>query len=422
MTKKLNPGSLTVKLFVLAGLLVLTTIPRMYAEGIINDRKRYELDAVNSVVSGWAARHEIGQVKFDVPYHRIVYDKKTKESERIDGWASIAPANLTMTIKDQIEIRQRGIFKVPIYKADLVMKGEFSLPKDIDVGNNDEILTQNSQRVLFQIPKSAAVSDFQFELDGKPAKLKRTGEGLLLLLTEKTYQPGEKVVFSLKARLNGHEGLDIRTAAQDELEVLMTSAWPHPSFTGQLPVDQKIGPDGFTARWKLVQPEPGQRISVNYIEPINIYSQANRALKYGFLLALLCLSILFLMETLTGLKIHGMQYLLMTLPLSCFYVLLIALSEHIGFFAAYAVATASVIGLIYLYFSGIGARRAQSSGLVGILTVVYGLILTMLSSEDYALLIGAIFLFVCMSAFMLMTRKVNWSTEIARREIQSEPT
>ena len=106
----------------------------------------------------------------------------------------------------------------------------------------------------------------------------------------------------------------------------------------------------------------------------------------------------------------------MTLPLTCFYVLLIALAEHIGFSISYAVATAAVIGLIFIYFRGIGASRKQSFGLSGILTGVYSLVLTMLSSEDYALLIGAISLFLCLAAFMIMTRKLDWSKNLGPKQ------
>jgi inner membrane protein len=151
---------------------------------------------------------------------------------------------------------------------------------------------------------------------------------------------------------------------------------------------------------------------------VNVYSQGARALKYGFLITLLCLSVLFLMETLGKTTIHPMQYFLVTMPLTCFYILLIAFAEHIGFSVAYAIASASVIGLIFIYFRGIGASRKQSFGLGGVLSGVYALIFTMLSSEDYALLIGAISLFLCLAAFMLLTRKLDWSK---RLQAKSEP-
>ncbi|MES2965985.1 MAG: inner membrane CreD family protein, partial [Bdellovibrionota bacterium] len=116
--------------------------------------------------------------------------------------------------------------------------------------------------------------------------------------------------------------------------------------------------------------------------------------------------------------IHGMQYLLVTMPLTSFYILLIALAEHIGFSVSYAIASAAVIGLIFVYFRGIGASRKQSFGLGGVLAGVYALIYTMLSSEDYALLIGAISLFLCLAAFMLLTRKLDWSKRLT---VRSEP-
>lgn len=40
--------------------------------------------------------------------------------------------------------------------------------------------------------------------------------------------------------------------------------------------------------------------------------------------------------------------------------------------------------------------------------IVYGLLYVLVLSEDYALLLGAIILFIALAAVMLVTRKIDW--------------
>ena len=406
--KNVRFDSLGMKLTVLFFLLVLTTIPRVYVDTVIEERRRYGEQATASVVGGWAAMHAIGDVTFEAPYSFFVPPESKKEKDKMELMKAYKPDSLKITYKDQIEVRKRGIFKIPIYKADVEMEGEIALPKEIDPQVKGETLSAGAQRIMFHLPSQAAISEFELEVGGKKVEVTRINETLRGELPEKTFATGEKIPFKLKLKMNGYQQFSVHTTAA-KLDVSMSSAWPHPSFTGQLPVDQEVTDKGFTARWKLVQAEKSQEITVDYIQPVNVYAQANRALKYGFLITLLCMSVLFLMETLSGLRIHAMQYLFMTLPLTCFYVQLLALAEQIGFAAAYGIASLSVVGLLWAYFSGIGSTRKQSLSLTAILSTVYGLVFSMLASEDHSLLIGSFTLFACLAALMLMTRKVDWS-------------
>src|SRR5207247_414755 len=80
----------------------------------------------------------------------------------------------------------------------------------------------------------------------------------------------------------------------------MRADWPHPSFQGRfLPAKHAIGPNGFTASWKISRfaaqgagqaascafpcNRMGEQISVSLIEPVGLYQQLERASKYGFL-------------------------------------------------------------------------------------------------------------------------------------------
>lgn len=425
MVKRINP--LVLKLVVLSLLLFMSSLPRCSVDSIIAERQSYRAQAVDSVVKGWAERHSFGRVSMNVPYSyeyevETVEDKnkkKTKKIEVANENSPLDPVTEAIQVSDSIESRKRGIFEIPIYKADVVVEGSFEIPKDVAPKVANEKLDDKEQTMTFATPHSASISDFSLEIDGRKRSIRRSNEGLIASFRDGGFAPGQRISYRLRAKLIGYGGLDIAGVA-DELSVSVVSAWPHPSFRGQLPVDQDIRPDGFSAKWKLMQSSANQQISIDYIEPVNVYSQASRALKYGFLITLLVLSALFLMETLGKTPIHGMQYMFMTLPLACFYVLLVALSEHIGFSGAYVAASGAVIGLIFVYFKGIGASFKQSAGLAGVLSGLYALVMTMLSSEDYALLIGAISLFLCLAAIMLLTRKLDWSKRLGSSKVEAE--
>ena len=84
--------------------------------------------------------------------------------------------------------------------------------------------------------------------------------------------------------------------------------------------------------------------SVAVATPADQYQLTDRATKYAILLIVLTFMSFFVLESMTSLRLHPMQYLLVGLSLVMFYLLLLALSEHIGFTAAWI--TASLVGAL----------------------------------------------------------------------------
>jgi inner membrane protein len=286
-------NSIGTKIFILFGILLLSGIPSLFTEGLIGDRRRYEETANQSVVGGWAARHSLGQVTFS--NHAYYFPELTDEGHKINPFRNareLTPNILNIKIKDQIEIRERGIFKIPIYKAHVETTGEFIIPKEFDLVQNSGGTKETSQTLMFKYSATETISDFSVLVNGESQPVKRKKDGLAVEFRAKTFRPGEKVQFQLLTKLNGYGGLEI-SSTTDELEVNMESAWPHPSFLGLLPMEQKISGQGFSARWKVIQPSENQLITINYVDPVNVYSLSERALKYGFLIAALCVGAVF---------------------------------------------------------------------------------------------------------------------------------
>jgi inner membrane protein len=252
-------------------------------------------------------------------------------------------------------------------------------------------------------------------------------------------------------------------------QINLTSNWPHPSFDGQfLPSERKITDKGFEASWRVsslassAQQDvlkqrrlcgSGEAISsesssasaaavaavvasaraagdeaqslqetssrgcvetlgVAFIDPINTYSLSNRATKYGLLFIALTFVAVGLFEFMKSLRVHPIQYFLVGAAISIFFLLLVSLSEHLAFAAAYAIASSACATLLAYYASHmLGSwKRGLPFGL-GIATL-YGLLYVLLQLEQTALVVGAIALFIVLASVMALTRKVDWYAKL----------
>ncbi len=149
--------------------------------------------------------------------------------------------------------------------------------------------------------------------------------------------------------------------------------------------------------------------SVRLIEPVDLYSQVDRAVKYGFLFIGFTFVAFFMFDVVAGAKVAAAEYLLTGTGLILFFVMLLAFAEVIGFAWAYLVASASIIGLLTAYSAAVlgGWRRARMIG--GMLAALYATLYVLLNLEAWSLLIGSVLLFVALAAVMYTTRNIEWT-------------
>jgi len=143
-------------------------------------------------------------------------------------------------------------------------------------------------------------------------------------------------------------------------------------------------------------------------EGVSAYRLVDRVLKYAILFISLTFIAFFLTEVIYQLKLHPIQYLLIGLGLAEFYLLLLAFMEHIGFLWAYIIAATMTILLISLYSHFILKSKKGGTLIAILLTFIYSYLLVALNLEIYALLSGALLLFVVLSGIMFITRNLNW--------------
>ncbi|MNV47960.1 Inner membrane protein CreD [compost metagenome] len=151
-----------------------------------------------------------------------------------------------------------------------------------------------------------------------------------------------------------------------------------------------------------------ESLNVALVDPVDVYTQADRATKYGILFVLLTFVGFALFELIKQLKIHPLQYLLVGLALAIFFLLLVSLSEQIAFWQAYLISAAACIGLQGFYLSGVLRSWKYGLGFSTMLTLLYGVLYMLLASENNALLMGSLLLFGILAVIMWITRKVDW--------------
>jgi len=146
--------------------------------------------------------------------------------------------------------------------------------------------------------------------------------GLHAPLPDVQVAASQTLAFAFSLELGGSESLAIGPLGADT-SVSMRADWPHPSFQGRfLPARHAIGPDGFTADWKVSRfaaqspsqsgcPWPcgvaGESIAVSFIEPAGLYQRLERASKYGFLFIGLTFAAFMLLELLRRLALHPVE-------------------------------------------------------------------------------------------------------------------
>src|SRR5438876_1196673 len=145
-----------------------------------------------------------------------------------------------------------------------------------------------------------------------------------------------------------------------------------------------------------------------FLSILDAYRYVERSIKYGVLFLVLVFTAFFLFEATARQKIHPFQYLMVGAALCLFYLLLLSISEFIGFSWAYLIAAVASTVLITWYcrfFLGGGVRTLMiGAGLTGIYTFLY----ITFRQQEYGLPMGAIALFIVLAIVMYVTRKVDW--------------
>lgn len=429
-------------------------------DGLVGERRNRQIIATSGIEQSLAG----AQTLLGPLLHRACVEEwdstvgEGKElrriTERRDWVLTSAPETLTVDGNLKAEARYRGLFKANGYAGSTVLDARWASlaalqPVRQHAGSR---MACGPVQMMLSVSDVRGLRSAQVQLDGQTLPVRsgtghdRFPRGLHVELPDaRVAQADAPLAVRVTLDLLGTASLALVPAA-GETRWALRSDWPHPSFGGRfLPATREVGEQGFNARWAVsslasaaatdvtrrgeicavpragaydegeIVATPSQKdhtcldtLGVSFIDPVNPYVLTDRATKYALLFIVLTFVCVALTEVLARRRVHPVQYTLVGLALAMFYLLLLSLSEHVAFGAAYAAASAACVGLLGFYARHmLGSTRAGAVFGAGI-ALLYGALWSLLQMEQTALVIGSLLLFTMLAAVMVATRRVDW--------------
>lgn len=427
-------NSIMIRLIVIGFLLLLLLIPIGMVKDLIREREYRQQDAINEVSSKWGSMQTIKGLALTIPYRSYskVYDKDNnfKLVESID-YAHFLPEELNISGTIFPKVRYRGIYEIVVYNSEIQLDGNFKLPdfKEWKIEEKDIIwedaIVELGLSDLRSIQENVSVKwnekNYTFNPGVEQKDVVNHGISTKILIDplDSSYQ---NIDFTLALNFNGSSSLNFIPLGKTTY-VTINSEWKDPSFDGAfLPDERTVNEDGFSAKWKVLHlnrsyPQSfrgaieginNSRFGVNLLMPVDSYQKSMRSAKYASMFVALTFLIFFFVQILNKVQIHPLQYIMVGLALVIFYTLLIALSEHISFMWSYIIASVAIIGLIVLYVKNIFNNSTLTRMMGLMLLILYLFIYIIIQSQDYALLMGSIGLFIVLAVVMYLSRNIDW--------------
>jgi inner membrane protein len=447
-------NSISLRLFVIGLLILLMMIPAGMVSSLVDERERTNQQTIDRISGEWSGSQTLMGPILAIPVYTYATTATTDEhGKRVNKvvknltYTYFLPKKLDIIGDLQHEVRYRSIYEAVVYRGDFSIAGVF------DTGMLEQRGFEQKDILYDQATLNFSISD----LRGIQNQIELTMDQ-----QRYTFQPGTKapglanlsrfisapvvlkekreVDFTFGIKLNGSKSLYFMPFGKDT-NVKLTSSWTTPSFDGDfLPDSRSINHEGFSASWSIVdlnrayaQSFMGSEIKslisavdkrkqydkygtyrshrdssfgVKLLLPVDHYQKSDRSIKYAVLFIALTFLFFFFTEIFNRRKIHPFGYIIVGLSLVLFFVLLLSISEYLGFNRAYLIAAFATISATTLYARSMFKNNRFALILLGMLLFLFGLMFVLIQLEQYALLIGSVALFVILSGIMHISRDI----------------
>lgn len=420
---------------ILLGLLLAVPLFAIYL--LVYDREQQSATARSSIVEGWGGPQTVAGPFLVIPFSRLVVHetmengRTVQQQEREEQLLFVSATDLKVRARVDAERRRRSIYEAVVYRAHLDLAGRFVLPDFAQLNIRPDALRFGEAEIRIGISNARGLAGSRpvIRVDGRPvtlipgSSLGVTGNSGFTgrVPLDPAARPAAALAFAAAYDLRGSDALGFVPSAE-QTAIRVDSAWPNPSFSGAFLPNRAAGAPAFPATWSIgnlalnrpvVSIGEGDsslesEVTLGLLDPVNLYSQVNRATKYGFMFIGFTFLALFMFDVIGGAPVPGVAYLLIGAGLVLFFVLLLALAEVIGFLLAYLVAGAAIVGLIASYSAAILGSWRRAGVVAAMLAALYAILYVLLSLEAYSLLIGSALLFAALAGVMYFTRRVNW--------------
>ena len=443
------------KLLVAVILAVMLTVPLFAVYLLSWDRQTQAQTARSAIVAGWGGPQRLAGPVLAIPYQAQSTETVTENGRAVTRAVTVqrelllAPDIADLTTSVAPKPRRKSIYEAVVYDARATGTARFSLPADLSrFGVSADRLALDRAELRFGLsdPRGLAGAPPSVTVAGRAIALRpgrgpaETGGAGFVAPLDASGLSAAPVPVAFRFDFRGNASLSLVPQAGDT-RWRVTSTWPSPSFNGGfLPIQPTVSDRGFDASWRVGNlalgralvstgdqiaapvpvemgvraPEPATpagsyEARVDLVAPVDLYSQVDRSVKYGFLFIGFTFAAFLLFDVIGGVRVATPEYLLVGVALILFFVLLLAFSEVIGFAAAYLVAAGAIIGLLTAYSAAVLGSWRRGGLIAGLLAALYAVLYVLLSLEAFSLLIGSVLLFVALAGVMYVTRRLDWS-------------
>ena len=370
---------LSFKPFTIGILVLLLLIPKVMILSLIQERSVNANETIQEVTSRWSNKQVIAGPYLIIPYKNRIYNKEKEQFIESTANATFLPKELIVTGNVVPQKLYRSIYDVVVYQGNIKISGVFTEPnfEALNIDNSNVIWEQAEIQLLISdlrgINKEVRLNWSGEDLLFSPGLSGRWGNesGISLAMNNLSYNKMNH--FKLDLDLKGSKSLSF-TPVGEKTEVEIASSWNDPGFTGNfLPYHREINEDGFKANWRVLhfnrnfpqqwlntnsksyslQMQQNSSFGVELVSMANHYQKNTRSAKYAILIIVITFIVFFMFEVFSKQRIHPFQYIMVGSAITLFYLLLLSITEHLGFNLAYLIAATSVVLLVVHWSRGL---------------------------------------------------------------------
>lgn len=464
MTSERSPGW---KLFFAGIIGIVLVIPLMIVYALVWDRQEQSNVAQNAIAAGWGGPQVVVGPVLVIPYTVNSVEtvdengRQTTRTLQLTKELFLSPETNTLSTNLKPDRKKKSIYESVLFVAENSGTARFALPADFArYGIARDTLNLAGAELRFGISDARGLqADSKVVVNGTSLEL-QPGKGLAAsggsgFFTFVDWDASSPMEVKYNYAIRGNKTLTM-VPRGGETKWDVKSSWPSPSFAGDfLPTKRNVKSSGFTSSHAvtnlalgqalvltddLAPPSPttikrydsvemtrvnaastgggqSQAATIGLVEPVDLYSQVDRSVKYGFLFIGFTFLAFLMFDVIAGAKVAAAEYLLTGAGLVLFFVLLLAFAEVVGFMWAYLIAGGAITGLLTAYSAAVLKSWMRARFIGGLLVGLYATLYVLLNLEAYSLIIGSLLLFVALAVVMWATRAIDWG---AKREVAGE--
>jgi len=451
------------KIAMLIIIVLLLLIPVTMIRSLVRERSYRANEAENSIMEAWGSQLWLYGPVIRIPIieREEIRTKTERDGEKIeivmrDKALWITPKDVDIRANFSAQKKRRGIFSVALFSGDVSLAGSFTFERARGELKQNQTMYPEQAEIIIGLANQKGIrriikadwngSELFFKPGNRNFLFDSSGDIEIDKFRTRNFSYnniGDNGVNAASPfNTDGINTFDIQFAVQggkairvlpvgETTQARIVSDWPSPSFQGGfLPAAYTLSESGFDAQWEIsylsrsiplfwFTNEKGEgdgRMSLqqelfgaDFFKPLDHYALNERAVKYAILFLVIPFLTLFFLEIFSRKSIHPAQYLLSGLANVIFYLLLLSISEHLSFSAAYLIAAAALTCMMSLYAHSLLETWARSAYMGLVMALLYLIMYLTLNAEDWALLIGSIAAFLICGVVMFLARKLDWN-------------